>query len=291
MKIMLLRLRARLRNTIKVLLMLITRKPRASSRYIMELPSAQNALNLFKDSWVSKMPPPHDNLEAGSIASFADNRIEWAEQQLGGFRDRKILELGPLEGGHTYMLEKAGASSIIAIEANTAAYLKCLITKEILNLKKSRILLGDFNRYLEETNEHFDICIAVGVLYHMTDPVNLLHLIAQHANAVFLSTHYYDENVIQTRSGLAQSFGKGETRESHGFRYKAYKYTYSETLDWTKFLGGSAAYSNWLERETIVSCLTRFGFEQIQIGLDDPDHVHGPSFALIGTKPPHPTSR
>ncbi len=39
------------------------------------------------------------------------------------------------------MLENMGASSVIAIEANSRAYLKCLITKEILNLRCSRFLI------------------------------------------------------------------------------------------------------------------------------------------------------
>ncbi len=35
-----------------------------------------------------------------------------------------ILELGPLEGAHTYQLR------ILAIEANAEAFLKCLVVKE-----------------------------------------------------------------------------------------------------------------------------------------------------------------
>ena len=61
--------------------------------------------------------------------------------RLAGFG---ILELGPLEGAHTYRLEQLGAERILAIEANVEAYLKCLIVKEILGLIKSKLLTWRF---------------------------------------------------------------------------------------------------------------------------------------------------
>ena len=46
---------------------------------------------------------------------------------------KTVLELGPLEGAHTYQLHQRGAN-IVAVEASKQAYLKCLITKEIVGL-------------------------------------------------------------------------------------------------------------------------------------------------------------
>lgn len=37
-----------------------------------------------------------------------DYRIEWFERIVGGFSGKRVLELGPLEEGHSYMLEKGG---------------------------------------------------------------------------------------------------------------------------------------------------------------------------------------
>lgn len=88
--------------------------------------------------------------------------------------DLTVLELGPLEAGHTYMLEKMGARSIVAVEANSRAYLKCLIVKELFELKRAKFLLGDFVAYLKNNTRHFDLCLASGVLYHMQNPAELL---------------------------------------------------------------------------------------------------------------------
>ena len=72
---------------------------------------------------------------AGQVPLFNDDRISWfAEQINSNFEEFSVLELGPLEGGHSYMFEQLGAKEITAIEANSRAFLKCLIIEELLNL-------------------------------------------------------------------------------------------------------------------------------------------------------------
>jgi len=51
-------------------------------------------------------------------------------------KGKKVLELGPLEGAHTYMLEKAGGD-VLSIEGNHGAYIRCLIVKNFYGLKLS----------------------------------------------------------------------------------------------------------------------------------------------------------
>jgi hypothetical protein len=72
-------------------------------------PSHQNAVDIFQGEWSSQFPPPFENLTAGPLALFQDVRLAWAIDQLGGVGSKTVLELGPLEGGHAYMLEHAGA--------------------------------------------------------------------------------------------------------------------------------------------------------------------------------------
>src|SRR4028119_854753 len=102
-------------------------------------PSPQNALDIFKGEWASCLPGSLSVLQAGKGQLFEDSRILWSVEQVGGgtIKGKKIIELGPLEAGHTYMMETLGADSITAIESNTRAYLKCLIIKELLGLKRS----------------------------------------------------------------------------------------------------------------------------------------------------------
>ena len=137
--------------------------------YVELIPTDQNALDIFKGEWSSRLPGIWKELNAGTIPLFEDPRILWAADQLGGFGNQRVLELGPLEAGHSYMLETLGADTVIAVEANKRAYLKCLIIKEILNLKRCRFELGDCVTFLRENQTAFDVCLASGVLYHMRE--------------------------------------------------------------------------------------------------------------------------
>ncbi len=114
--------------------------------YVAAAPSAQNAVDAVP-GWVTALPP-EAGAHAGSIPLFADERIAWAIAQAGGVAGKRVLELGPLDGGHTVMLTRAGAQ-VDAVEANRLAYLRCLVTKELLGLTTARFHLGDFVAFLE----------------------------------------------------------------------------------------------------------------------------------------------
>ncbi|MBD3880417.1 class I SAM-dependent methyltransferase [Phormidium tenue FACHB-886] len=254
-------------------------------QYVTSKPSDQNALDIFKAEWASKLPEKWARLQAGSIDLFEDTRIAWAVQQFGGVQGRRLLELGPLEAGHTYMLERAGAASITAVEANTRAYLKCLIVKEILQLKRSRFLCGDFIEYLRGTSETFDACVASGVLYHMRNPVELLYLLTQSTDRVFIWTHYFDRSLISADPGLIPKFHlDGIPAEHKGFAHTLYRQEYQTALDYMGFCGGSMAYSHWMRRQEILDCLEFFGFGNFQINFEVPNHPNGPSFAFVASR-------
>jgi hypothetical protein len=101
---------------------------------------------------------------AGLTPTLQDNRIAWAIETLGGVSGKRVLDLEPMEGGHTHMLERAGASSVTAIEAS--------------------------EEYLRRASERFDVVIACGVLYHMKNPVEVIQNMARIADSVYVWTHY-----------------------------------------------------------------------------------------------------
>lgn len=252
--------------------------------YVRSAPSAQNALDIFKDEWASKFPAPLAELQAGAAGLFEDPRIAWGIAELGGVADRSVLELGPLEGGHSYMLEQAGAASVIAIEANTRAYLKCLVSKELLQLKRVQFLCGDFMEYLRANRTRFDLCVASGVLYHMRNPIELIARIAGTADRLVLWTHYYDEAIIARQPHIARRFADPTAAEHEGFRHTLHRFHYAEALAVQSFCGGTEEYSSWLSRDDILTGLEHFGFGDIHINYEQPDHPNGPCFTLVATR-------
>jgi hypothetical protein len=254
-------------------------------RYVASLPSNQNALDIFAGEWSCQLPVPFADLNAGKIAVFEDPRVVWALSELGEMKGKTALELGPLEGAHTYMLELAGFASIIAIESNTRAYMKCLIVKEILGLSRARFQCGDFVEYLRSSPPRRDVVFASGVLYHMIDPAELIDLISRVTDHVFIWTHYYDRNIILGNPNIARKFGDVIPADRNGFKHELHRQEYGgETLAWGGFCGGSQPHSHWMSRADIMACLKHFGLGTIRIAFDAPDHPNGPSFALVASR-------
>lgn len=253
-------------------------------KYFTTYPSSQNALDIFKNEWSSKFPSEINNLQAGTTPLFEDPKVIWAINELGGIENKKILELGPLEGGHTYILEKNEATSILSIEANSRAYLKCLITKEILDLKRSHFLCGDFVEYLKTNTTKFDLCLAAGVLYHQINPAEFIHLISKSSDNLYMWTHYYDEKFISQNKNISNKFPFHKTADYNGFKHTLHRYEYFTALDWQGFSGGTSEYSNWLSKDELLQCLKINGYNKISINFEQPNHPNGPSFALVCRK-------
>jgi len=255
-------------------------------QYVVRLPSAQNVVDLFDGEWSSKMPEGSGLVSTpGTAALFSDGRISWAESVFGGFADKNILELGPLEAAHSYMMQSAGAKSITAIEANSRAFLKCLCIKELFNLNRVSFKFGDFVSFLEQNKNKFDIAIASGVLYHMADPVRVLDLIASAADKIFIWTHYFDKDLIGRNESSAARFGEIETATYQGFEYRFASQAYKqEALDWSGFCGGPEKSSKWLTKDSIVGFLNKAGFTDIREQFHQPDHQNGPAFAICAQR-------
>jgi Protein of unknown function (DUF1698) len=249
--------------------------------YVTAVPSAQNAVDIFAGEWSSKLPLP--DVTAGPIPLFADARVEWALSQFGDVSGNSVLELGPLEGGHTHMLTQAGAT-VLAVESQTRAYLKCLIAKELLGMAGARFVLGDFVEYLRGSDEQFDVVFASGVLYHMRDPVETIALTAKAADRLFLWTHYYDEDIVCGSELLSPRFTTHTSSSYGGFDHTLHRFEYDSGLQLKGFCGGSAPHGNWLSRADLLAGLDHFGWRVEATAFETPDHPHGPALAVIARR-------
>jgi hypothetical protein len=251
-------------------------------------PSDQNALDLFASEWSSSPPASRPELKAGATPLFDDPRMLWAHHRFaemgiaGGFTGRDVLELGPLEGGHTYLIDQMGARSVTSVEANARAYLKCLVAKETFGMPHSHFLLGDCLVFLRETEKIYDIGIACGILYHLTNPVELLALLARRCRAIFLWTVYYDPEFIAKNPLPGAKFAEARAMEHAGFKHTVHHFNYGPSLDWKGFCGGGDVFSYWMEKNDILGALERFGFGDFRIELHP--NIHGSALMLVARK-------
>ena len=230
------------------------------------------------------MPEAFASLQAGTVALFEDPRIGWALSELGDLQGRTVLELGPLEGAHAYMIERAGAASIVSIEANPEAYLKCLVVKETIGLQRTHFLCGDFIEYLRNSPPRFNAAFASGVLYHMMEPAELIALLSNITRNLYLWTHYYDAHLISADRKLSSMFVGNRQSEHAGFRHRLFRYEYWGSFGARQFCGGSRPHAHWMTREDILRCLQHFDFTEIRANFEAPDHPDGPAFAIVARK-------
>jgi SAM-dependent methyltransferase len=252
---------------------------------IFSAPRAQFAIDLV-EGWTSRFPASV-GVEAGEVPLFDDPRSKWAISMIkggasSGVQGMRILELGPLEGAHTYMLEQAGAESITAIEANKRLFLKCLITKEIVGLSKSRFLLGDFMPWLEAEPGHFDLVWCTGVLYHMPEPLKLLHAIARTTDRIHIWTHYVDDQKLD--AAWASPIVATDEREFMGRTITHYRRSYHSATSNKTYCGGVYNEACWLSKESILEQLKIEGFYNVDINFDIADNPNGPCFALVAQR-------
>lgn len=237
-------------------------------------PSAQTMVDIFKGKWASNLDSICEVTNTGKANVFRDQRIKMSVESLGQggrFDGYSILELGPLEAAHTYQLETLGASTLVAIESNTEAFLKCLVVKELLGLKAS-FLCGDFNSFLEETTIRYDLIFASGVLYHMSDPVQLIKNICDHTGKCFLWTHY------QTEEGIKRRNRKPRSGLFHGFSTVLHEVNYPDMAA-DKFWGGNKPVAAWMEQGEIIRAFENFGLKNHTILQDHKDHPAGAAFS------------
>ena len=251
--------------------------------YVHAAPSSQNAVDLFAGEWSSAFPE-HAGVQAGPTPLFADSKILLLQEAFGSINGWDVLELGPLEGMHTYMLEQMGASSVTAIEGNGRAYLRCLITKEILGLQRAHFELGDFSHVLDEAPRDFDLVLASGVLYHQLDPCRMIAGASHVAPRLYLWTHYYDESMFDTRPHLVPRFKTQTTTEFQRHHFTLYVHQYAESLERKDFCGGHNETSRWMTLEDLDRVIAMCGYEP-RIRRFEPDHLNGPAVTMILSKP------
>lgn len=251
------------------------------SIFTSELPSEQTVVDLFKGDWASRLPIA--GVVSGSRPDlFEDARIHWFLEHVGaGIRGASVLELGPLEGAHSAMLEKAGAGQVVAIEANGRAYLKCLAVKEMLGLQRCRFLFGDFVKHMEQSSDTYDLGIACGVFYHLRDPhLSLKAMRRRVRGAVFLWTHYWTPEIRDSYPDLWKNFNGARTVElGGGHRLELHRHEYGSTVFRKGFFGGNSHYSEWMEKQGLFRAIESAGWKVV--AQRDNSNANGPAVSCI----------
>lgn len=237
-------------------------------RFVTALPTDSTAFALQAGAWKFD----YDKLDRDGIIKNArmDGRPRFCADTFSDFKNFKIIELGPSNGYNTLGIELEGAHDIVSIEANTSAFLRCLILKNAMGLR-AKFLLGDFLKYLNQPGMSADLIYASGVLYHLHDPVEFLMRCGQVAPHLFLWSFYYDAEKVQAHPHERERFAADvNERRSAGdatFTYHRRFYQAELAAD-PKYQGGLEDYANWLDLLELRKAIGLAGYEIIKV-IDD----------------------
>ena len=140
-----------------------------------------------------------------------DARIKYLAYFLD-VRDQRILELGPLMGHWSVILEKLGIRENVSVEARQGNLDMCLDVKRKYQLHRTQFVLGDVERIAAGDEEPpfqggFDLVFCVGVFYHLVEPLPFLRWCKAQSGQLFLATHVvYPEELateLYTHDGLS----------------------------------------------------------------------------------------
>lgn len=170
-----------------------------------------------------------------------------------------IIELGSLEGGHTFALgTRPGVRSVVGIEGRKTNVEKARAVQKLLDIHNVEFVIKNLEDDDLASLGSFDAVFCVGLLYHLPRPWKLLERMARVSPNLFIWTHYAADDQADTIV--------------EGYRGKAYR-----EFGLADPLSGMSPESFWPTLNDLQTMLSRCGFAQIQIIEDKPGHSNGPS--------------
>lgn len=232
-------------------------------------PEAINGFNAF-EKWHCGFPLNELSTEGyPQEIKPSESRIKHLSERMD-LNGVTVMELSPLEGYHALVLHNLGVKKIVSIEGRKENFLKCLVVKNAFNLERCKFLYGDLNEILSVLSGHFDLCLALGVLYHLENPIPIIYRLAELTESMFVWTHYATAKLPKGR--LA------EVKYEKGFCRGKYV-----REDIGHYLSGLQKKSFWVYEEDLLRIVKDAGFKNIDL-ITKEEHKNGPAMLFLAKK-------
>lgn len=216
-----------------------------------------------RQPWITKFEI-QGTAYGGSVDLVNDKRIEQFFEVFP--RVETILELGSLEGAHSFALARnPNVKKVVAIELRPHNIEKAKFVQSLLGEKKVEFIEADLEKVRLADFGKFDAIFCSGLLYHLPKPWELLYQFGGISRNVFVWTQYSDEQKAK--------------KVTNGYRGKWYR-----EKGWLDPLSGRSGYSFWLSLGSLIQILTENGFKKTNIIENDLTHPHGWAITLAASK-------
>lgn len=203
-------------------------------------------------------PPRYRRLQLGE-----DTRLKHVAYFLD-VRDLRTLELGPLEGFWSILLEKMGVRENVAIESRPENLARCERIKALHHLDRTRFVPGDIEQLADgrataDLGGPFDLVFCLGLLYHLPEPARALRWCRAQAPRLFLGTHYVEPG--EPRRYLAANFVDGQY-QADGQTYRGKTYREGGIGD---PLSGMSPTSFWPFEADLIAMIRAAGYTRVHV--------------------------
>jgi SAM-dependent methyltransferase len=203
---------------------------------------------------------------------------------LGGLR---IADLGCCEGGFSLALAQRGAD-VVGIEARHLNLEKANLLRDHFGLKNLRFDLADVKDFAPDAHGQFDVVLALGILYHLDQPVQWLQRVAAATCRVLIvDTHFApaDDTAMSKLDPRLSALSPLESQDIGDWKPKGrWFHEFDESAERESQLW--ASYSNsrsfWLTKESLLQSIVKSGFSLV---LEQHDYSAG-NFELFNVTYP-----
>jgi SAM-dependent methyltransferase len=201
-----------------------------------------------------------DRTYGGGISAVGDERVERFFRH--GQHPKTILELGSLEGAHSFILaQHPGVKRVVALEGREANLRKARFVQELLQIRTVEFAQANLEHAELRGFGNFDAIFCCGLLYHLPEPWKLIQQCLSIARMLFIWTQYATENE-------ARDLGNGLRGKTH----------IEGGPD--EPLSGMSATATWLTLDSLRILLAQSGYSKIEVIHDDPAHANGPAVTI-----------
>jgi len=196
----------------------------------------------------------------GKFDALNDVRIEQFFNEFPNVRT--VLELGSLEGGHSFAIARNPAvEKVVAVEARKANIEKASFIQNLLDIDNVEFIEMNLERSKVTELGQFDAVFCSGVLYHLGEPWKLIEQCSGVSPRIFIWSQYACE--------------KEARKLSNGYRGKWWR-----EGGWGDPLSGVSKWSFWLSLGSLLELLTVNEYDRINIIENNLTHPHGCAVTL-----------
>ncbi len=216
-----------------------------------------------RGKWITKFTIDGETY-GGEFDAMNDPRVRWFLDSFPGVK--RVLELGSLEGGHTFALAKE-VEYVRGLECRGYNIGKANFVRGLLGIENCEFSQTDIEGDDLTPFGKFDAVFCVGVLYHMHRPDLVLQKLADVAPRLFLSTHYVTDLAANKKLGQ----WRGAWYKEHGIDDP---------------LSGMSKQSFWPTLGSLLDMLAACDYDSVHIIKNDRQNLNGHVITLAAERIP-----